>query len=206
MPLNFTTYYAGPNKFEGPVISGFSPAKGPLGTSFAITGARLSGITELFLLHSEFADDPKSAGALTSIETLSSATGINFTTGLVADHNKSYVPEENKVAVSGVIPLDFPKFPQRLQFRLISSGYSGIGNGGQTSILRHETVTGDFIPYLDDLHVNKNIYLYSGEDYESKFYTSTESSSYGYLVLDSPSGQAAPSYLATGIILSSFPL
>lgn len=210
MPLNFNTFFFGENKHEGPSVSGFSPSKGPLGTQFVITGARLSGVTELFLLHPEFADDNVgSENSLTNVEMLSSSTGINFNTGLVPDHDKSYVPEANKVAISGVIPSDFPRFPQRLQFRVVTSGFSGdAAKPGSTAVartLRHETVTGDFIPYLDDLHVNENIYLYSGDDYESKLYTAKDSE-YGYVALDTHSGQSTDSYLATGIILSSFPL
>ena len=126
MPLNLTTYYLSENTNEGPSISGFSPTAGPLGTSFTITGARLSGVTNLYLLHPSFADEKKDAKGLSHIEVLSnSSTGIDFTTGLVKDANLSYVPEANKVAISGVIPTDFPRFPQNIMFRVVTSGFGG---------------------------------------------------------------------------------
>jgi hypothetical protein len=121
MPFNITnTFSFGANDQLGPSISGFSPTAGPLGTAFTITGARLSGITNLYLLHPEFADDKTDFCGLTSVEILSnSTTGIDFTTGLVP--SPASVPEANRVAISGVIPSDFPRFPQRIGFRVVTS-------------------------------------------------------------------------------------
>ena len=190
MPFTITsTFSFGANDQLGPSISGFSPTPGPLGTSFTITGARLSGVTNLYLLHPEFADDKIDFCGLTSVEILSnSTTGIDFTTGLVP--SPASVPEANRVAISGVIPTDFPRFPQRIGFRIVTSGYSGVP-------LEFEAITGNFTPFLDDLHVNQNLHLHSGNDYESKIYTHKDGS-FGYLRLDTPS--------TTGIILSSFTL
>ena len=195
MPLNLTTYYLAENTSQGPSISGFSPTSGPLGASFTITGARLSGVTNLFLMHPSFADEKKDARGLTSVELLSnSSTGIDFTTGLVKDANLSYVPEANKIAISGVIPTDFPRFPQSIMFRVVTSGFGGTKSKRG---MYHEAVTGSFTTYLDDIHINNNLFLHSGNDYESKIYTSKDSA-FGYINVDSPS--------ETGIILSSFSL
>ena len=79
-------------------------------------------------------------------------------------------------------------------FMAVSSGFGGTKS---KMGMFYEAVTGGFTTYLDDLHVNNNLFLHSGTTYESKIYTSKDSA-FGYINVDSPA--------TTGIILSSFSL
>ena len=186
MALSFNTVNFVSNDNFGPVVSGVSPSGGALGTSFYLSGQRLDEVTDLYLLHQDYSIN-KEITNLTPSEILSSnSTGIQFTTDTIPSPVSKH-PDDSQTILRATIPLDFPRIPQEVLFRVVSKD--------TTNTIRDEWITGKFTTWIDDFHVNKNLYLHSGEDFQSKFYT-ISNGDFGLVALDSP-GQ-------TGIILTSF--
>lgn len=186
MAISFNTVNFITNDNTGPVVSGVYPSGGTLGTSFYLSGQRLDEVTDLYLLHQNYSIN-KEITNLTPSEILSSnSTGIYFEKDTIPSP-VSIHPDNSQTILRAKIPLDFPRIPQEVLFRAVSKD--------PNNTIRDEWVTGKFITWIDDFHVNKSLYLHSGEDFESRLYT-ISNGDFGLVALNSP-GQ-------TGIILTSF--